>query len=88
MIIFCLHISVEISPDDISEKGHTNITVQPTTTNNSIYMVNRTKGVVVEGKASERELIDCTHSLVTFNGICGKTVFILFAHIKALHLLG
>lgn len=52
-LFLCLNFSVEISPNDIPEKGHTNITVPPTTAKNSIYMVNTTNGVVVEGKGSE-----------------------------------
>ena len=50
-MFLCLNFSAEISPNDILAKGHTNITVPPTTANSSVYMVNTTNGVVVEGKS-------------------------------------
>ena len=34
---------------DIPEKGHTFMTIPPTTANSGIYMINTTNGVVVEG---------------------------------------
>lgn len=40
--------SVEISPNDIPDKRHNVVT--PTTANSSIYVVNTTNGIVVEGK--------------------------------------
>lgn len=52
-MFLCLNFIVEISPNDIPEKGHTNITVLPTTANSSIYMANTTNRLVVQGKGSE-----------------------------------
>lgn len=46
--------SVEISPNDIPEKGHTNITVLPTTANSSIYMANTTNRLVVQESSNDK----------------------------------
>ena len=78
-IILCLNFSVEISPNDIPEKGHTFITVPPTTANSSIYMVNTTNGVVVEGKDSESGRVQDLHKQL--NGFLAR-LFLFFLRIS------
>ncbi|XP_078376446.1 epithelial discoidin domain-containing receptor 1-like isoform X1 [Oculina patagonica] len=63
--------SVEISPSDIPERH--NVTVTPTTANNSIYVVNTTDGIVVEESSNDKPS-DKTWDVVMICGLAAAGV--------------